>query len=65
MSQSAPSPADSPDAGAFTEKASVQLTGVSKAYGEEWERQDVVENVTLEIMPGQLTAVVGPSGCGK
>ena len=45
--------------------ASVHINRVSKAYGEEWERQQVLEDLNLEISPGQLTAIVGPSGCGK
>lgn len=43
----------------------VELKGVSKAYGEEWERQEVIKDLSLEIAPGALTVVVGPSGCGK
>ena len=46
-------------------KARVELKGVSKAYGEEWERQEVIRDISLEIAPGMLTVVVGPSGCGK
>jgi len=45
--------------------ASVHINRVSKAYGEEWERQQVLEDLNLKILPGQLTAIVGPSGCGK
>lgn len=45
--------------------ASVHINRVSKAYGEEWERQQVLVDINLEISPGQLTAIVGPSGCGK
>src|SRR6476620_6461400 len=46
-------------------KARVELKGVSKSYGEEWERQEIIKNLSLDIMPGALTVVVGPSGCGK
>jgi len=46
-------------------QARVELKGVSKAYGEEWERQEVIRDINLEIAPGALTVVVGPSGCGK
>jgi NitT/TauT family transport system ATP-binding protein len=46
-------------------KARVELKGVSKSYGEEWERQEVIRDFSLEILPGKLTVVVGPSGCGK
>ena len=46
-------------------KARVELKGVSKAYGEEWERQEIIRDLSLEVVPGALTVVVGPSGCGK
>ncbi|MBI3436345.1 MAG: ABC transporter ATP-binding protein [Proteobacteria bacterium] len=58
---------DFPDstAGADAISGRVDLKSVSKAYGEEWERQEVITNLNLEITPGALTVVVGPSGCGK
>lgn len=46
-------------------QATVELKGVCKSYGEEWERQEVVAGVDLTMAPGTLTAMVGPSGCGK
>ncbi|MCY4220341.1 MAG: ABC transporter ATP-binding protein, partial [Thiotrichales bacterium] len=33
--------------------------------GEDWSWQQVIESVSLDLPPGQFTAVVGPSGCGK
>lgn len=47
------------------DQSGLELRNVSKGYGEEWEREEVLDNLSLEILPGQLTAVVGPSGCGK
>jgi NitT/TauT family transport system ATP-binding protein len=46
-------------------KSRVELRNVTKAYGEEWERQTVIEDLSVAIEPGQLTVIVGPSGCGK
>ena len=43
----------------------MQVTGVSKSFGEDWERETVVDNLSLNIKRNQLTAIVGPSGCGK
>ncbi|MBO31233.1 MAG: ABC transporter [Acidimicrobiaceae bacterium] len=43
----------------------MQVTGVSKSFGEDWERETVVDNLSLTIKRNQLTAIVGPSGCGK
>lgn len=39
----------------------ISVNGVSKRFG----AQEVLRNVSLEIQPGQITAVVGPSGVGK
>lgn len=38
-----------------------ELDQVSVAYG----RETAVENVTMEIAPRQVMALIGPSGCGK
>src|SRR4030095_12554182 len=46
-------------------QASVEIKDVCKSYGEEWERQEVIKDLTLDVLPGKLTVVVGPSGCGK
>lgn len=46
-------------------KATVEIRDVNKAYGEEWEREDVIHNVNLIVRPGELTVLIGPSGCGK
>ncbi|MGI9301211.1 MAG: ABC transporter ATP-binding protein [Gammaproteobacteria bacterium] len=46
-------------------KGNVALREISKGYGEEWARQEVIGELTLTVNPGELTAVVGPSGCGK
>ena len=43
----------------------MEVRNVSKAFGEDWEREQVVENLSLNIKRNQLTAIVGPSGCGK
>ncbi len=63
-------PTSSPSAtGAGTapaaERATIELKNVCKSYGDEWERQDVIQNINLTIKAGEMTVVVGPSGCGK
>jgi len=51
---------------AMTETSNLmEVRNVSKAFGEDWEREQVVENLSLDIKRNQLTAIVGPSGCGK
>jgi NitT/TauT family transport system ATP-binding protein len=46
-------------------KSRVELKAISKGFGEEWERDEVIKDLSLEITTGELTAIIGPSGCGK
>lgn len=46
-------------------KGHIEINGISKGYGEEWDWEDVLVDLSLEVQPGKLTAVIGPSGCGK
>ena len=39
----------------------ISITGVSKFFG----RHKALDNVSLEIPPGELTFLLGPSGAGK
>src|SRR5499425_2804978 len=43
----------------------VSAEGVSRRYGEGDTAVDALREVSLEIEPGKLTAVMGPSGSGK
>ncbi|MFC0215010.1 ABC transporter ATP-binding protein [Paenibacillus chartarius] len=40
---------------------SIQLTGVSKAFG----KFQAIESLSLSIQSGEFVAILGPSGCGK
>jgi len=46
-------------------KGKLELRNVSKSYGDAWEQEQVVDQMSVEIKPGELTVIVGPSGCGK
>jgi multiple sugar transport system ATP-binding protein len=44
-----------------TDPTTVQLDGLTKEYAS----LRAVEDVTLDVMPGEFLVIVGPSGCGK
>jgi ABC-type microcin C transport system duplicated ATPase subunit YejF len=43
----------------------LQLRGVSKTYGQEPAKVHALREVSLEVDPGMMVAVMGPSGSGK
>lgn len=43
----------------------IQVSNVSKSYGDAHFRTDVVRDCSFTIARGQLTVMIGPSGCGK
>ena len=43
----------------------VRLEGVSKHFGEGEARVDALRDVSLEVFPRQVVALLGPSGSGK
>ena len=50
----------------YSSKVRVEIKNISKSYGEaRWEKQTVIQDLSLDIAPGLLTVIVGPSGCGK
>ncbi len=57
--------AGSPNHATHAENGRIELHNVSKGYGEPWDWHDVVLDLSMEVEPGKLTAVVGASGCGK
>ena len=45
----------------FTNKEGLRALRVCFSYG----NKQIIDNVTLELKPGTLTALVGPNGAGK
>src|SRR6516225_7942643 len=44
-----------------TETPLISVEGVSKVFGE----KQVMHNINLHVMPGEVVVIVGPSGSGK
>ncbi|WP_345266272.1 ABC transporter ATP-binding protein [Nibrella viscosa] len=58
--------AEKPDARPLTDvKGHVQFRNVSFGYGQSAQALRVLEDFSLEVSPGQIVAVVGPTGAGK
>jgi len=43
----------------------IKLDKISKIYDEYGNKVKALDNVSLEIFPGEFVSIIGPSGCGK
>ncbi len=48
-----------------TDNLKIQLRNVSKAFANKGSITAAVEDVSLDVRPGEFISIVGPSGCGK
>ena len=46
-------------------QAALSLHEIEKSFAQGRNRLNVLQGASLEIMPGEMVALVGPSGCGK
>ncbi|MEK9673756.1 MAG: ABC transporter ATP-binding protein [Rhodospirillaceae bacterium] len=46
-------------------QASLEIKNISRAFGDEWSKEEIIRDFSLTVEPGKLTVLVGPSGCGK
>jgi putative ABC transport system ATP-binding protein len=48
-----------------TRRAAARTLGLTKVYGEGQTQVVALDDVTVDFMAGEFTAVMGPSGSGK
>jgi NitT/TauT family transport system ATP-binding protein len=48
-----------------TTTAAVRLTAVSKVFGRGASAVHALDEITLEVLPGEFSCLIGASGCGK
>lgn len=58
-------PSDTAKLGGGINPGELKVTGVSKGYGDEKFRTEVVRDCSFTIDRSKLTVMIGPSGCGK
>jgi spermidine/putrescine transport system ATP-binding protein len=61
MATAAQAKAEHVPTGSEGARGAVVLSGITKYYGE----QPAVDDLSLEIQPGEFISLLGPSGCGK
>ena len=45
--------------------ASVEIRGLRKEFGSDDHKVVAIDNISLDVAPGEFLCIVGPSGCGK
>lgn len=46
-------------------QAVLELQHIEKSYQDGKEQRTILQDINLEVYPGEFVAIVGPSGCGK
>lgn len=45
--------------------AKLQISGLYKSFSREGQAVSVLEDISLQVQPGEFVSIIGPSGCGK
>ena len=46
-------------------QSALEIKDISKGFGPNWAREEIISKFSLSVQAGKLTVLVGPSGCGK
>ena len=65
LAHPAPAPATSTSASTTAAGAGLDIRNVSHAFDLHGARLPGIDNVSLQVAPGEFVALLGPSGCGK
>ncbi|MCX4749769.1 ABC transporter ATP-binding protein [Kitasatospora sp. NBC_01287] len=65
MSQALTTPNDASAVAARAEQPAVRIAGVHKSFGRPGSATPVLDDITLDVAPGEFLCLLGASGCGK
>jgi NitT/TauT family transport system ATP-binding protein len=46
-------------------RGAIRIRNANLSFGADATGTDILQNITLDVLPGEFVAILGPSGCGK
>ena len=46
-------------------RGAIRIRNANLSFGSDATGADILQNISLDVLPGEFLAILGPSGCGK